>query len=75
MLWSLLKNRRQDYYSVLLAKYHHQLGHMHKHKLPTINTLPAYHKPGEAGLTPDLFLQAFHDAQQQIAAVLNFFRF
>jgi len=36
--------------------------------------LPAYHKLGEAELTPDLSLQALHDAKQQIAEALNFFR-
>jgi HD-like signal output (HDOD) protein len=59
---------------VLLAKYHHQLGHM-QHKLPPLNTLPAFHKLGDAALTPDLSLQALHDAKQQIAEALNFFRF
>ncbi len=59
---------------VLLAIYHHQIGHMHNHKLPPLNTLPAFHKLGEAELTPDLSLQALHDAKQQIAEALNFFR-
>jgi HD-like signal output (HDOD) protein len=59
---------------VLLAIYHHQIGHMHNRKLPPLNTLPAYHKLGEAELTPDLSLQALHDAKQQIAEALNFFR-
>jgi HD-like signal output (HDOD) protein len=59
---------------VLLAKFHSQLGTPEMHTLPPLNTLPAFHKLGDAALTPDMSLQALHDAKQQIAEALNFFR-
>ena len=59
---------------VLLAKFHSQLGTVQMQKLPPLNTLPAYHKLGDAALTPDMSLKALHDAKQQIAEALNFFR-
>lgn len=59
---------------VLLAKFHSQLGTAQAQKLPPLNTLPAFHKLGDTELTPDMSLQALHDAKQQIAEALNFFR-
>lgn len=59
---------------VLLAKFHSQLGTPQAKNLPPINTLPAFAKLGEYGLTPDLSLQILHDAKQQIAEALNFFK-
>lgn len=59
---------------VLLAKFHSQLGTAEMHMLPPLNTLPAFHKLGDTALTPDMSLQALHDAKQQIAEALNFFR-
>lgn len=59
---------------VLLAKFHSQLGTLQMQKLPPLNTLPAFHKFGDTALTPDMSLQALHDAKQQVAEALNFFR-
>ncbi len=59
---------------VLLAKFHSQLGTAQMQTLPPLNTLPAFHKLGDTALTPDMSLQALHDAKQQIAEALNFFR-
>lgn len=59
---------------VLLARFHAQLGAGKTHKLPPLNTLPAFSKLGEHALTPDLSLQALQDAKQQIAEALSFFR-
>ncbi|MDD1622627.1 MAG: HDOD domain-containing protein [Methylococcaceae bacterium] len=59
---------------VLLAKFHSQLGTARMQTLPPLNTLPAFHKLGDTDLTPDMSLQALHDAKQQIAEALNFFR-
>lgn len=59
---------------VLLAKFHSQLGTPEMHALPPLNTLPAFHKLGDTALTPDMSLQVLHDAKQQIAEALNFFR-
>lgn len=59
---------------VLLARYHAQLGTGHKQKLPPLNTLPAFLKLGDNSLTPDMSLKALHDAKQQIAEAISFFR-
>lgn len=59
---------------VLLARFHAQLGTPQAQNLPPLNTLPAYLKLGEYSLTPDMSLQALHDAKQQIAESLSFFR-
>lgn len=60
---------------VLLARFHSQLGiGAQMQKLPPLNTLPAFLKLGDSPLTPDMSLQALHDAQQQIANALSFFR-
>ncbi|ANE54156.1 HDOD domain-containing protein [Methylomonas sp. DH-1] len=59
---------------VLLAKFHSRLGGALSHKLPPLNTLPAFHKLGDSTLTPDMSLKALQDAKQQIAEALNFFR-
>ena len=59
---------------VLLARFHVQIGNSNVHKLPPLNTLPAYHKLGEHNLTPNLSLKALHDAKQQIAESINLFR-
>lgn len=59
---------------VLLAKFHSQLGTPQAKNLPPINTLPAFSKLGEYGLTPDMSLQILHDAKQQIAEALHFFK-
>lgn len=58
---------------VLLAEFHSRLGTPQMQKLPPLNTLPAFHKLGETALTPDMSLQALHDAKQQIAEALKFF--
>jgi len=39
-----------------------------------LNTLPAFTKLGERTLTPDMSLQALHEAKQQISEALSFFR-
>ncbi|OHX37378.1 cyclic nucleotide-binding protein [Methylomonas sp. LWB] len=59
---------------VLLAKFHSQLGGIRMHKLPPLNTLPAFHKLDDCALTPDMSLQVLQDAKQQIAEALAFFR-
>lgn len=59
---------------VLLAKFHSELGTPNMQKLPPLNTLPAFHKLGDAALTPDMSLKALHDAKQQVAEALSFFR-
>jgi len=59
---------------VLLARFHAQLGNRQTQKLPPLNTLPAFAKLGEKTLTPDMSLQALHEAKQQIAEALSFFR-
>ena len=59
---------------VLLARFHAHLGTPQAQHLPPLNTLPAYLKLGEYSLTPDMSLQALHDAKQQIAESLSFFR-
>lgn len=59
---------------VLLARFHAQLGNAQTQKLPPLNTLPAFIKLGEHALTPDMSLLALHEAKQQIAEALNFFR-
>lgn len=59
---------------VLLAKFHSQLGTPQMQNLPPLNTLPAFKKLGDNALTPDMSLQALHDAKQQIAEALDFFR-
>ncbi len=59
---------------VLLAKYHSLLGTAEMQHLPPLYTLPAFHKLGDTALTPDMSLQALHDAKQQIAEAQNFFR-
>ena len=59
---------------VLLARFHAQLGTVNAQKLPPLNTLPAFTKLGERTLTPDMSLQALHEAKQQIAEALSFFR-
>lgn len=59
---------------VLLARFHALLGNKQAQKLPPLNTLPAFSKLGERALTPDMSLQALHEAKQQIAEALSFFR-
>lgn len=59
---------------VLLARFHAQLGNRQAQKLPPLNTLPAFAKFGDKALTPDMSLQALHEAKQQIAEALSFFR-
>lgn len=59
---------------VLLARYHAQLGSSLKEKLPPLHTLPAFQKLGHNTLTPDMSLQALHDAKHKIAEAVNFFR-
>lgn len=59
---------------VLLARFHAQLGGGQSHNLPPLNTLPAFLKLGESRLTPDMSLQALHDAKQQITEAMGFFR-
>lgn len=59
---------------VLLARFHAQLGSAGQQKLPPLNTLPAFLKLGDKALTPDMSLQALHDAKQQIAEAMSFFR-
>lgn len=59
---------------VLLALFHAQLGTTEAQKLPPLNTLPAFIKLGASALTPDISLQALHDAKQQIAEAVSFFR-
>ncbi|CAD6877449.1 cyclic nucleotide-binding protein [Methylomonas albis] len=59
---------------VLLAKFHNQLGGANTQKLPPLNTLPAFKKLDDSTLTPDMSLKALHDAKQQIADALIFFR-
>lgn len=59
---------------VLLAKFHSLLGTPQMANLPPLNTLPAFHKLGDTTLTPDMSLQALHDAKQQIAEALSFFK-
>ncbi|MGZ4957970.1 MAG: HDOD domain-containing protein [Methylomonas sp.] len=59
---------------VLLAKFHSLLGTAEMQNLPPLYTLPAFHKLGDTALTPDMSLQALHDAKQQIAEAQNFFR-
>lgn len=59
---------------VLLARFHALLGTPYVQKLPPLNTLPAFTKLGERTLTPDMSLQALHEAKQQIAEALSFFR-
>jgi HD-like signal output (HDOD) protein len=59
---------------VLLARFHAQLGTPQAQNLPPLNTLPAYLKLDKYSLTPDMSLQALHDAKQQIAESLSFFR-
>lgn len=59
---------------VMLARFHAQLGTPNAQKLPPLNTLPAFTKLGERALTPDMSLQALHEAKQQIAEALSFFR-
>ncbi len=59
---------------VLLARFHALLGNKQAQKLPPLNTLPAFAKLGERALTPDMSLQALHEAKQQIAEALSFFR-
>jgi HD-like signal output (HDOD) protein len=59
---------------VLLARFHAQLGTANAQKLPPLNTLPAFTKLGERTLTPDMSLQALHEAKQQISEALSFFR-
>ena len=59
---------------VLLARFHAELGTPHSQKLPPLNTLPAFLKLGEHALTPDMSLQALHEAKQQIAEAMSFFR-
>jgi HD-like signal output (HDOD) protein len=59
---------------VMLARFHSLLGSNQSHKLPPINTLPAFLKLGERTLTPNMSLVALHDAKQQIAEAMNFFR-
>lgn len=59
---------------VLLARFHAQLGTAQAQKLPPLNTLPAFLKLGERTLTPDMSLLALHEAKQQIAEAVSFFR-
>ena len=59
---------------VMLARFHAQLGTPNAQKLPPLNTLPAFTKLGERTLTPDMSLQTLHEAKQQIAEALSFFR-
>jgi len=59
---------------VLLARFHSQFGSTHSHHLPPLHTLPAFLKLGDNALTPDMSLQVLHDAKEQIARALDFFR-
>lgn len=59
---------------VLLARFHSLLGSPQAQQLPPLNTLPAFQKLGDNALTPSMSLQALHDAKQQIAEALSFFR-
>lgn len=59
---------------VLLARFHAQFGTAQNQKLPPLNTLPAFLKLGDNALTPDMSLQALHEAKQQIAEAISFFR-
>jgi len=59
---------------VLLARFHAQLGNSHSEKLPPLHTLPAFQKLGNHTLTPDMSLQALHDAKHKISEAVSFFR-
>ena len=58
---------------VLLAKFHSYIGSKQMHNLPPIHTLPAFQKLGDNTLSPDMSIQALHDAKQQISDAMSFF--
>jgi len=59
---------------VLLARFHAYLGSSYNQKLPPLHTLPAFQKLGNNTLTPDMSLQALHDAKHKITEAISFFR-
>ena len=58
---------------VVLAKLHSYIGTPRMAELPFVNTIPAYGKLGNVGLSPELSLNLLHDAQEQINTAKNFF--